>query len=108
MQDRQPTDRRRPLATRGRTIHLGQFLPPSFVAAMEELASTPDAKARQSLCAFRLMKMTASIIGKHGARSTPESGRHDRRPWIPRWAKGLNRYRDSAHFEVGSQLIGQP
>jgi hypothetical protein len=24
------------------------------------------------------------------------------------WAKGLNRYRDSAHFEVGSQLIGQP
>jgi hypothetical protein len=23
-------------------------------------------------------------------------------------AKGLNRYRDSAHFEVGSQLIGQP
>jgi hypothetical protein len=25
---------------------MGQFLPPSFVAAMEELASTPDAKAR--------------------------------------------------------------
>jgi hypothetical protein len=24
------------------------------------------------------------------------------------WARGLNRYRDSAHFEVGSQLIGQP
>jgi hypothetical protein len=25
---------------------MGQFLPPSLAAAMEELASTPDAKAR--------------------------------------------------------------
>jgi hypothetical protein len=31
---------------------LGQFLPPSFVAGMEELARRPDAKARQSLRAF--------------------------------------------------------
>jgi len=31
---------------------LGQFLPPSLATAMEELASTPDAKARQPLCAF--------------------------------------------------------
>jgi hypothetical protein len=30
----------------------GQFLPPSLATAMEELASTPDAKAWQSLCAF--------------------------------------------------------
>ncbi len=29
----------------GRTSELGQFLPPSFVAGMEELASIPDAKA---------------------------------------------------------------
>jgi hypothetical protein len=27
---------------------------------------------------------------------------------LPHASKGLNRYRDSAHFEVGSQLIGQP
>jgi hypothetical protein len=27
---------------------LGQLPPPSFVAGMEELASTPDANARQS------------------------------------------------------------
>ena len=27
---------------------------------------------------------------------------------IPIGGIGLNRYRDSAHFEVGSQLIGQP
>jgi hypothetical protein len=31
---------------------MGQFLPPSLATAMEELVSTPDAKARQSLCAF--------------------------------------------------------
>jgi hypothetical protein len=29
----------------------GQFLPPSFVAGMEELASTPDAKARNRYAA---------------------------------------------------------
>jgi hypothetical protein len=28
------------------TAILGQFLPPSLATAMEELASTPDAKAR--------------------------------------------------------------
>jgi hypothetical protein len=31
---------------------MGQFLPPSFVAAMEELASTPDAKARNRYTSF--------------------------------------------------------
>jgi hypothetical protein len=31
---------------------MGQFLPPSFVAAMEELASTPDAKARNRRAAL--------------------------------------------------------
>jgi hypothetical protein len=31
---------------------LGQFPPPSFVAGMEELASTPDAKARNRCAAF--------------------------------------------------------
>ena len=31
-----------------------------------------------------------------------------RRGEPPLRAMGLNRYRDSAHFEVGSQLIGQP
>jgi hypothetical protein len=30
----------------------GQFLPPSFVAAMEELASTPDAKAYNVYASF--------------------------------------------------------
>ena len=30
----------------------GQFLPPSFVAAMEELASTPDAKAYNGYASF--------------------------------------------------------
>jgi hypothetical protein len=31
---------------------LGQFLPPSLVIAMEELASTPDAKARNRYASF--------------------------------------------------------
>src|SRR5271154_1560786 len=35
---------------------MGQFLPPSLATAMEELASTPDAKARNRRAAFRLMK----------------------------------------------------
>jgi hypothetical protein len=30
----------------------GQFLPPSSATAMEELASTPDAKARNRCAAF--------------------------------------------------------
>jgi hypothetical protein len=35
---------------------MGQFLPPSFVAAMEELASTSDAKAHNGHTSFRLMQ----------------------------------------------------
>jgi hypothetical protein len=31
---------------------MGQFPPPSFAFAMEELASTPDAKARNRRIAF--------------------------------------------------------
>jgi hypothetical protein len=31
---------------------MGQFLPPTFATAMEELASTPDAKARNRCAAF--------------------------------------------------------
>jgi hypothetical protein len=31
---------------------LGQFLPPSFATGMEELASTPDAKARNRYASF--------------------------------------------------------
>jgi hypothetical protein len=30
----------------------GQFLPPSLATAMEELASTPDAKGTQPPCRF--------------------------------------------------------
>ena len=37
--------------------------------------------------------------------STGETGPAGPRPWRPSWANGLNRYRDSAHFEVGSRLI---
>jgi len=36
----------------GRESAVGQFLPPSFVAAMEELASTPDAKAHNRYKSF--------------------------------------------------------
>jgi hypothetical protein len=36
----------------GRMSGLGQFLPSSFVTAMEELASTPDAKARNRYAFF--------------------------------------------------------
>jgi hypothetical protein len=44
-----------------------------------------------------------------GAAAAPQKPDPAGRPgWFPPWAKGLNRYRDSAHFEVGSQLIGQP
>jgi hypothetical protein len=35
------------------TTATGQFLPPSLATAMEELASTPDAKARNR---YELMK----------------------------------------------------
>jgi hypothetical protein len=31
---------------------LGQFLPPTFATAMEDLASTPDAKARDRYAPF--------------------------------------------------------
>jgi hypothetical protein len=31
---------------------MGQFLPPTFATAMEELASTPDAKARNRYASF--------------------------------------------------------
>src|SRR5271169_1565077 len=53
---------------------------------------------------FLIDEMTTSTNGKRCARSTPESRRHGRRPWHLQRAIGLNRYRDSAHFEVGSQL----
>ena len=36
----------------GRESAVGQFLPPSSATAMEELASTPDAKARNRYAAF--------------------------------------------------------
>jgi hypothetical protein len=36
----------------GRESGVGQFLPPSLPTAMEELASTPDAKARNRCAAF--------------------------------------------------------
>jgi hypothetical protein len=36
----------------GRMSELGQFLPPSLATAMEELASTPDAKASNRCAAF--------------------------------------------------------
>ena len=45
---------------------------------------------------------------RSGGKSTTDSGPRLRPGWLPARAKGLNRYRDSAHFEVGSQLIGQP
>jgi len=35
----------------GRMSEMGQFLPPSLATAMEELASTPDAKARNGYAA---------------------------------------------------------
>jgi hypothetical protein len=35
----------------GRISHMGQFLPPSLETAMEELASTPDAKAHNRYAA---------------------------------------------------------
>jgi hypothetical protein len=34
------------------TAAVGQFLPPSLATAMEELASTPDANARNRFAAF--------------------------------------------------------
>jgi hypothetical protein len=36
----------------GRMSELGQFPPPSFAFAMEELASTPDAKSGIRFAAF--------------------------------------------------------
>jgi hypothetical protein len=38
------------------TSTTGQFLPPSLPTAKEELASTPDAKARNRYESFRLME----------------------------------------------------
>jgi hypothetical protein len=35
---------------------MGQFLPPTFSNAAAEVASTPDAKARNRRAAFRLIK----------------------------------------------------
>ena len=43
---------------------MGQFLPPSFVAGMEELASTPDTKGTQRLCILLIDAMTVAIGGK--------------------------------------------
>jgi hypothetical protein len=63
----------------GRMSHMGQFLPPSFVAAMEELASTPDAKAHNGHASFDAM--TVAIECKRLDRRTPITGRHGRRPW---------------------------
>jgi hypothetical protein len=34
------------------TTAVGQFLPPSLATAMEELASTPDAKAHNGYASF--------------------------------------------------------
>jgi hypothetical protein len=60
----------------------GQFLPPSLATAMEELASTPDAKAHNRY----------ATEGKRRARSTAVTGRHGRRPWHLQRAKtGLSR-----------------
>jgi hypothetical protein len=36
----------------GRESAAGQFLPPSLATAMEELASTPDAKAHNRYASF--------------------------------------------------------
>jgi hypothetical protein len=62
----------------------------------------------QPLCILLIDGLTVTIKGKRRARSTSITGRHGRRPRHLQRAIGLNRYRDSAHFEVGSQLIGQP
>jgi hypothetical protein len=45
MQDRLPPTRRSSLATHGRTIHLGQYLPNSDASAMSAIASTPEVSA---------------------------------------------------------------
>jgi zinc-finger binding domain of transposase IS66 len=60
--------------------------PPSSPTAMEELASTPDARHATAVPSL-IDEMTVSIIGKHGARSTPETGRHGRRPPSRQWAR---------------------
>jgi hypothetical protein len=56
-------------------------MPPTFTIAMGELASTPDAKARNRCRRFLFDEIPISTIGKHRARSTPETGRQGRRPW---------------------------
>jgi hypothetical protein len=45
----------------------------------------------QPLRRFLIDEMTVSTIGKHHARSTPETGRHGRRPASPVWAKCRHR-----------------
>jgi hypothetical protein len=43
---------RHPQSVSGARTALGQFLPPSLATAMEELASTPDAKAHNLYASF--------------------------------------------------------
>ena len=73
------------------------ILPPSLATAMEELASTPDAKARNR----------DATEGKRHARSTSVTGRHGRRPWHLQRAKALNRVRDRLVAEVFAHLRGR-
>jgi hypothetical protein len=53
----------------------GQFLPTSLPTALEELASTPDAKAHNRYTLL-IDAMSIAINSKRCARSTPISGRH--------------------------------
>jgi hypothetical protein len=71
----------------------GQFLPPSFATAMEELASTPEAKA-QPLWVLLIDGMAAAINGKRRVRGISVTGRQLGRPPSRLWAIALNRLRD--------------
>jgi hypothetical protein len=79
---------------------LGQFLPPSLATAMEELASTSDAKA-QPLCVLLIDGMSVAIKGKHHARSTSVTGRHGRRPASLLWATSRRQCPVSEAREIG-------
>jgi hypothetical protein len=50
----------------------------------------------------------ASFDGSWNVSIVTRTGSCESGASLPIRIMGLNRYRDSAHFEVGSQLIGQP